>query len=226
MARGTEGALGTALLGAVSSSRGGAGLLLWPPDPSFSQGDLARRPKSSPVSSTTRPFQRSLGLERWALPCVAIISSSLMAARGVLGASQHLPPTQHPDAPARADRWGTRATNKPDITPQRVQKRPQARDPQGDPHWAPPAPTLAPRALLHGDGRRKFSEWSSGHPRRPGHPGCVWMRGTHSPGPQQSCGSINLHSSEAAGDIYQPASIRTTAGKFCIPSVGGREPSN
>ena len=45
--------LGAALLGAVSSSWGGAGLLLWPLDPSSSQGDLTRSPKSSPVSSTS-----------------------------------------------------------------------------------------------------------------------------------------------------------------------------
>lgn len=90
-------------------------------------------------------------------------------------------------------------------------------------HPHPPRPPEPCCTALHA---RSFPSGVQTRPRRPRHPGCVWIRGTHSPGPQQSCGSINPHSSEAAGDIYQRVSIRTTPGKFCIPSVGGQEPGN
>ena len=79
---------GAALLWAVSSSWVGQApcCSLWIHHPG--KGDVAGGPKSSPVSSTTGPLQRSLGLEHWALPCIAVISSSSpTAARGVLRAS-------------------------------------------------------------------------------------------------------------------------------------------
>ena len=79
---------GAALLWAVSSSWVGQApcCSLWIHHPA--KGDMAGGPKSSPVSSTTGPLQRSLGLEHWALPRTAVISSSsLTAARGVLRAS-------------------------------------------------------------------------------------------------------------------------------------------